>query len=237
MNNNTIGQMLWVVKKENKEWAKVGSEIRNMRSAKQMTISEVAHSIGVSASTLSKFERGRPVQSARLIENAAKLVLSQYHGIKQDDHIPECVIEVENGQIVMINADTGVQYAALDIHKPEKARKKVDEAIHLARVMGIESYTLSDEAMAIQLTPDLTHVRCFFGSSKGRLFSQKDGVTIEYRTVDELLTAASEELHTYGAIYTDFEYLERRSDGKYQAVRWNDGVVDVKGVPAVHLAP
>lgn len=66
----------WVVAKEY-DWAEEGARYRTKRLAAGFTIAEAARQTGFSASTLSKFETGQPVQRANVIERSYRLLIER----------------------------------------------------------------------------------------------------------------------------------------------------------------
>ncbi|MHA7964956.1 helix-turn-helix domain-containing protein [Paenibacillus sp. CAU 1782] len=65
--DETLTPEEWVVAKE-VDWIEVGTKYREERERRFLSLAEVAGTIGVSPSTLRRFESGQPVQRANMIE-------------------------------------------------------------------------------------------------------------------------------------------------------------------------
>ncbi|WP_339274492.1 helix-turn-helix transcriptional regulator [Paenibacillus sp. FSL W8-0426] len=63
------------IKKNTKAWRKRGAAFRQRREQMRLTISKVAIGIGVSPSTIHRFERGYPISRSILIEKAYDMFL------------------------------------------------------------------------------------------------------------------------------------------------------------------
>ncbi|OPY60519.1 MAG: hypothetical protein A4E56_02647 [Pelotomaculum sp. PtaU1.Bin065] len=57
------------------EWLEIGRELKNKRQILGIAAKKVANAIGISSSTLKKFEDGRPVRAGRIVENAYRMYL------------------------------------------------------------------------------------------------------------------------------------------------------------------
>jgi len=57
------------------EWLEIGRELKNKRQILGITAKKVANAIGISSSTLKKFEEGRPVRAGKIVENAYRMFL------------------------------------------------------------------------------------------------------------------------------------------------------------------
>lgn len=58
------------VEKMSGEWADVGTQLRERREKAYLSAEQVAYKVGVSRSTLRRFEKGDPVQSAKILHSA-----------------------------------------------------------------------------------------------------------------------------------------------------------------------
>ncbi|MNL01664.1 hypothetical protein D3C87_1221400 [compost metagenome] len=87
MMNETVTRRDKYVAMKAGEWAQKGGELRDVRLCNGLTISEVAAGIGVSPSTLGRFEKGYPVRSAAVIEKAYILFL-QLGAFREGTTIP-----------------------------------------------------------------------------------------------------------------------------------------------------
>lgn len=56
------------------DWAEIGADLKEQRLQYGLTLTEMARETGFSASTLSNFEKGRPVQRANVIESSYRLL-------------------------------------------------------------------------------------------------------------------------------------------------------------------
>ncbi|NJJ38404.1 helix-turn-helix domain-containing protein [Paenibacillus apii] len=70
------------------EWREEGAIAKEYRILFGMTIAEVANGIGVSASTIGRYERGLPVQSARLLGSAYFLFLEKRRMLTEPTDTP-----------------------------------------------------------------------------------------------------------------------------------------------------
>ncbi|WP_342437828.1 helix-turn-helix domain-containing protein [Paenibacillus sp. FSL L8-0436] len=75
MTNGLMTREQYVAKMSAGEWAEDGAIAREYRILFGFTIAEVASGIGVSPSTVGRYERGLPIQSARLLGSAYFLFL------------------------------------------------------------------------------------------------------------------------------------------------------------------
>lgn len=57
------------------EWKEIGQFFKGKREKRNMTKAAMARNIGISPSTLTNFEEGEPVQSAKLIQRAYSMAL------------------------------------------------------------------------------------------------------------------------------------------------------------------
>lgn len=64
------------ISENSKSWKETGEELKKMRIKARLSIENVAGHIGVSSTTISKLERGLPVQNANVLERAYRLYLS-----------------------------------------------------------------------------------------------------------------------------------------------------------------
>ncbi|WP_181592647.1 helix-turn-helix domain-containing protein [Paenibacillus sp. YN15] len=58
------------VEKMSEEWADVGAVLKDRREKAHLTAEQTAYRVGVSRSTLRRFEKGEPVKSAKVLEAA-----------------------------------------------------------------------------------------------------------------------------------------------------------------------
>ncbi|WP_110930586.1 helix-turn-helix domain-containing protein [Paenibacillus bouchesdurhonensis] len=75
------------------EWALVGSSFKDARESLGLSAAFVASGIGISESTLRRFENGTPVMAARVIEKAYEMFLylhkAEQAGFSKHVHAPE----------------------------------------------------------------------------------------------------------------------------------------------------
>ncbi|MGR6760886.1 helix-turn-helix domain-containing protein [Paenibacillus sp. T2-29] len=69
MTNALLTREQYVAKKAG-EWAEKGARFKERRETHRLTLTKVAEALGISPSTLRRFELGQPVRSSNIIEKA-----------------------------------------------------------------------------------------------------------------------------------------------------------------------
>lgn len=72
MTNALLTREQYVAKKAG-EWAEKGARFKERRQADGLTLEEVSCKLGISTSTLRRFEMGQPVRSSNIIEKAYEM--------------------------------------------------------------------------------------------------------------------------------------------------------------------
>ncbi|MCK6076274.1 helix-turn-helix domain-containing protein [Paenibacillus silvae] len=72
MKNQLMTREQYVAKKAG-EWAEMGLLFKEARESSGLTLADVAPALGVSPSTLRRFELGHPVKSAKIIQKAYEM--------------------------------------------------------------------------------------------------------------------------------------------------------------------
>ncbi|MBD8004556.1 helix-turn-helix domain-containing protein [Bacillus norwichensis] len=66
------------IQEHQKSWLEIGQELKSERETLGITKAGMSRKIGCAPSTLTKFEEGKPVQAAKIIENAYKMALELF---------------------------------------------------------------------------------------------------------------------------------------------------------------
>ncbi|WP_223068097.1 helix-turn-helix domain-containing protein [Paenibacillus caui] len=102
------------------EWASVGAAYREARKGLNLTIQKVATEIGVSSSTLARFEKGVPVRASRLIENAYGLYLVVHNATRRGllDHMDLDMAAFLKARLI-VDCDLSEDGAPVSITRPD----------------------------------------------------------------------------------------------------------------------
>ncbi|WP_025717895.1 helix-turn-helix domain-containing protein [Paenibacillus sp. 1-18] len=129
MTNALLTREQYVAKKAG-EWAEKGARFKERRETHRLTLTKVAEALGISPSTLRRFELGHPVQAANIIEKAYEM----YFDLKIQNF-------VENEQKALLNAEYLIDQEIGGSGKVEIRRKQFIEVGVIER--GIRNLTLT----------------------------------------------------------------------------------------------
>ncbi len=130
-------------------WASKGAGFRTLRLAEGISVRGIANSLGVSDSTIRRFESGKPVMAARLLANAYTLALNLHDAGKlgfKPQHTSYSVAEtgatlfieeLEASIAVQVTRIGGEEVAVFDTQNYDVNRKA---AIALCTAMGERFY-------------------------------------------------------------------------------------------------
>ncbi|WP_289354806.1 helix-turn-helix transcriptional regulator [Paenibacillus sp. S-12] len=241
METNLVSREEYVAVKQAGEWAEVGGELKEEREALGVTIAEASRNIGVSPSTLSRFEKGNPVRSARVIENGYRMYLrlveqevaEEWRATRKevaslDDVDSEEAyygVALNEGTIEVYCPESGHVYFSIPGY--DRVKDAAHQALNIAEKMGYTPYLISSEVDAILSTPrfgDSTMLRAF-GTEPGKMSIYALGKSgrVEFDTIDELFKFAMKELKGGTSVNTEKAIAESLGNSTYRITSWADG--------------
>lgn len=233
METNLVSREEYVAVMQAGEWAEIGGELKEEREALGVTIAEASRNIGVSPSTLSRFEKGNPVKAARIIENGYRMYLRLVKQARKEVASLEDVdseeayygVALNEGTIEVFCPESGHVYFSIPGY--DRVKDAAHQALNIAEKMGYTPYLISSEVDAILSTPrfgDSTMLRAF-GTEPGKMSIYALGKSgrVEFDTIDELFKFAMKELKGGTSVNTEKAIAESLGNSTYRITSWADG--------------
>lgn len=216
------------------EWSEVGSTLMHEREARGFSIAEVARNVGVSPSTLRRFEKGNPVQAARIIEQGYRMYLELK---KHADEVEAsaCIDSHENGygmclrdgSVVVYCVNSGLEFFSIHEEGYDNMKEAVQHAVKVATALGYTPFDTTHQINAILSTPDLksaNEIHYFvYGDGVESIRAWKGGGCLSFDSTNELLMYAAKELEFNQSVYTDVAIVEPLDDGTFKVTTWSNG--------------